>query len=150
MTPNTPQDPNEEPNYGVDHLGRDGCDLDKESRLKDEVASETMNLPESEMKENTELEAEIQSLIEAASASQLRPYVTAESVGATALDYNEADISCPLEIVVMASALRELADSTEEHVGDLEADGFTLKAEEAGYRAAKYRASYDALKEVWT
>jgi hypothetical protein len=56
---------------------------------------------------------------------------------------------CTSEILVMAAALKELAETTRWAAEDLRADGFFLRAQETDERAAQYQRSLDALKEIW-
>jgi len=56
---------------------------------------------------------------------------------------------CTSEILVMAAALKELAETTRWAAEDLRADGFFLRAQETDERAAQYQRSLDALKKIW-
>lgn len=56
---------------------------------------------------------------------------------------------CPGEILRMAAALVNLDITTRDYAGDLQADGFVFKAEEAIERANKYRDTLNELCRIW-
>ena len=73
-------------------------------------------------------------------------YVSAEEIEKTK---EELDGGAAGEILLMATILRVMAETTEEHANDLRADDATLRADDADSRAGRYRAAYDAMLHVF-
>lgn len=73
-------------------------------------------------------------------------YVSAEEIDKTK---EELDGGATGEILLIATVLRVMAETTEEHANDLRADEATLRAEDADCRAGRYRAAYDALLHIF-
>lgn len=73
-------------------------------------------------------------------------YVSAEEIEKTKA---EIDDGVTGEILLIATILRVMAETTEEHANDLRADEATLRAEDADGRAGRYRAAYDAILHVF-
>lgn len=73
-------------------------------------------------------------------------YVTAEEIEKTKADLDDGATG---EVLLMATILRVMAETTEEHANDLRADEATLRAEDADGRAGRYRAAYDALLHIF-
>jgi hypothetical protein len=73
-------------------------------------------------------------------------FLSAEAIEKTKEDL---DTQATLQILIIATILRELQSSTDEHANDLAADGFELRAEEAKQRAEEYERAYLSLCRVW-
>jgi hypothetical protein len=78
--------------------------------------------------------------------ASLRDYVTADEIAKTKKIF---DGHCSMELIVIATALRGLAEFTVESANLAEADERPFKAEEFLSRSADYRAIYDKIVEVW-
>lgn len=76
----------------------------------------------------------------------LDAYVNAEEIEKTKGDLDDGATG---EILLMATILRVMAETTQEHAEDLRADEATLRAEDADGRAGRYRAAYDALLHIF-
>ncbi len=83
--------------------------------------------------------------------NELRLDVLDEYVNAQEIEKTKADLEdgASGEILLLATMLRVLAETTEEHANDLRADERQLTAEDADGRAGQYRAAYDAILHVF-
>lgn len=76
----------------------------------------------------------------------LDDYVSAEEIEKTKAALDDGATG---EILLIATILRVMAETTTEHADDLRADEATLRAEDADDRADRYRAAYDALLQIF-
>ena len=58
--------------------------------------------------------------------------------------------TCPAEILAIGAALMNLDISTRDHAGDLAADGFVFRTEEAEERANRYRETLAEITRIWS
>lgn len=80
-----------------------------------------------------------------ADCSDVREWVDADAIAVV----KDLISECPKEILTMAAALFNLDITTRDHAGDLDADGFVFKAEEARQRANNYRETLDEICRIW-
>lgn len=81
----------------------------------------------------------------AVTCCDVRQWVDAEAIAVI----EDLIPSCPGEIRTIAAALFNLSITTKDHAGDVEADGFIFRAEEARQRADNYRETLDEICRIW-
>lgn len=79
-------------------------------------------------------------------AANIGKWITSASVARAARMIE----SCPCEVLGIVAAFLELAETTEQHAGEVAADGFVFTAEEVSSRAYLYRASAESLAKLWS
>lgn len=102
------------------------------------------------MPPNIETSEELDALCASISTDLLAPWLDAETLRATAYEFEMADIDCPKEILLIAAVLQYLRTTGHEHADELDREGFTLRADEARIRAINYSESYDAIRNQWS
>jgi hypothetical protein len=76
----------------------------------------------------------------------LERFVSTEEVEKTKADLDDGATG---EILLIATILRVMAETTTAHADDLRADEATLRAEDTESRAGRYRAAYDSILHVF-